>query len=73
VAGIAQRAVKGASLTTAVISVTVTESARLLVGEIYAALALPLDPRTVGAVADRYSAIYPHQVADALADLTAGL
>jgi octanoyl-[GcvH]:protein N-octanoyltransferase len=69
VAGIAQRIIKGASLTTAVLTVGSAAALRSLSSEIYAALELPLDPGTVGTVADRFPEIEPDVVANAVADL----
>jgi lipoate-protein ligase A len=69
VAGIAQRAIRGASLTTAVLTVGSTGSVRSATSEIYAALALPLAAGTVGAVADRFPDLDTQVVVDAVADL----
>jgi octanoyl-[GcvH]:protein N-octanoyltransferase len=69
VAGIAQRIIRGASLTTAVLSVGSNGALREVVSDIYAALELPLDPATVGAIADRFAEVKTHVVATTLADL----
>ena len=67
IAGIAQRIVKGASLTAAVVVVNADESLREAVSEIYAALELRLDPATVGAIAERHPSVSPEQVSEAFA------
>ena len=63
VAGIAQRVVSGASLTTAVLVVDGGERLRETIGAIYAALASPVDPAVAGALTDRH----PGARTDALA------
>ncbi|MGH2842396.1 MAG: lipoate--protein ligase family protein [Solirubrobacteraceae bacterium] len=68
VVGIAQRVIRGGSLTTAVVSVAASGVLSSLVAEIYAALELALDPRTIGAIAGRHPEITPEQVADAIAE-----
>ena len=67
IAGIAQRIVKGASLTAAVVVVTAGESLRAAVSEIYSALEIPLDPGTVGAIADRHPSVSVERVSEAFA------
>ena len=67
IAGIAQRIVKGASLTAAVVVVSAGPSLREAVSEIYSALDLPLDPATVGAIADRHPFVSSEQVSEAFA------
>jgi len=54
VAGVAQRVILRGSLTTAVVVVGGGDALRAVVGDVYAALELPLDLRTVGAVADTH-------------------
>ena len=54
VAGVAQRVLTRASLTTAVIVVGGTDALRGTLADVYATLDLPLDIETVGAVADRH-------------------
>ncbi len=49
-AGLAQRAIKGAAWIDAVIALAPDEAGRSLLVEVYAALELPLDPATVGSV-----------------------
>jgi octanoyl-[GcvH]:protein N-octanoyltransferase len=72
VAGIAQRVIKGASLTTGVIAVGHSQRIRAVTSEVYADLDLPLDLRTVGALADRWPSITASEVADTLAELALG-
>ena len=67
VVGAAQRVIKGASLTTAVIAVGASEPCRSVTVDVYRALGLPLDVSTVGAIADRL----PHVDAQTVADTTA--
>lgn len=51
-AGLAQRVIKGAAWTDAVIAFEPDAGAAALLAEVYAALALPLDPATVGSVVE---------------------
>ena len=51
-AGLAQRAVKGAAWTDAVVELAPDPPRRALLAEVYAALELPLDPATLGSVAE---------------------
>ncbi len=69
VAGVAQRVIRGASLTTAVIAVGSGERLRAVTAEVYSTLGLRLDIRTVGAIADRFPGVDPGRVADSLAEL----
>lgn len=69
VAGIAQRVIRGASLTNAVLAVGASVRVRAVTVDVYAALGLSLDPQTVGAVADRFPEISVEAVADALAEM----
>jgi lipoate-protein ligase A len=64
VAGIAQRVVKGASLTTGVLAVGSPELLRAVTADVYSTLGLPLDVSTVGAINDRYPGIEAGAVAD---------
>jgi octanoyl-[GcvH]:protein N-octanoyltransferase len=73
IVGMAQRIIRGASLTTAVISVGEARPVRVLLTEVYAALALELDPATVGAVVDRHPSVTAARVLDALATSALGL
>jgi octanoyl-[GcvH]:protein N-octanoyltransferase len=54
VAGVAQRVLTRASLTTAVVVVGGANTLRSALGDVYAALDLPLDIRTAGAVTDQH-------------------
>lgn len=69
IAGVAQRVIRGASLTTAVIAVGSGDRLRAVTAEVYAALELALDPGTVGAITDRFAAIDAGLVADSIAEL----
>lgn len=51
-AGLAQRAIKGAAWVDAVVDLGPDPAARSLLKEVYAALELPLDPATVGSVSE---------------------
>jgi octanoyl-[GcvH]:protein N-octanoyltransferase len=51
-AGIAQRAVKGAAWVDAVVDLAPHVPSRELLGEVYAELDLPLDPKTLGSVSE---------------------
>ena len=51
-AGLAQRAIKGAAWVEAVIDLAPDPAARSLLTEVYAALDLPLDPGTLGSVSE---------------------
>ncbi len=69
VAGVAQRVIRGASLTTAVIVVGSGELLRAVTAEVYSTLGLRLDIRTVGAITERFPRIDPGRVADTVAEL----
>ncbi len=66
VAGLAQRALRRASMTAAIVVVEASDALRQAVIEIYAALELPLDPATVGGIRDRHPEATPEAVIDAL-------
>jgi octanoyl-[GcvH]:protein N-octanoyltransferase len=51
-AGLAQRAIKGAAWADAVVQLASDSRSRQVLTEVYAALELPLDPRTVGSVSE---------------------
>jgi lipoate-protein ligase A len=51
-AGLAQRAIKGAAWIDAVVDLAPDERSRELLIEVYAALELPLDPKTLGSVSE---------------------
>jgi octanoyl-[GcvH]:protein N-octanoyltransferase len=68
VAGVAQRIVRGASLTTAVLVVTGGATLRTRVERIYGALDLPVDPAAAGALEDRHPDLTQPQVVAALAE-----
>lgn len=55
VAGIAQRVVRGASLTTSAITVAAGDKVRRVTADVYQALGLPLDIGTVGSLTDRFA------------------
>lgn len=69
VAGIAQRIIKGASLTAAVLAVGSGDRLRAVTAEVYAALELPLDLTTVGAITDYHPSVATNVIADSLAEL----
>jgi octanoyl-[GcvH]:protein N-octanoyltransferase len=52
-AGLAQRAIKGGAWTDAVVDLASDAVSRELLGEVYAELGLPLDPKTLGSVSER--------------------
>jgi len=54
VAGVAQRVISGASLTTGVLVVAGGDGLRATIADVYRALELPVDVATAGAVADRH-------------------
>jgi lipoate-protein ligase A len=70
VAGLAQRIIRGASLTTGVLTVGSSDALCSVISELYAALDLPLDPRTVGAIADHLPDVDADRVANLIAELT---
>src|SRR4051794_19311269 len=51
-AGLAQRAIKGAAWAEAVVDLAPDPASRALLAEVYAALELPLDPATLGSVSE---------------------
>lgn len=51
-AGLAQRAIKGAAWVDAVVDLAPDTASRELLGEVYAELELPLDPKTLGSVSE---------------------
>ncbi len=67
IAGIAQRAVTGALLTTAVLAVQTTPLWRDLTADVYAALDIPLSITTVGGTSDAHPELEANSVADAIA------
>lgn len=68
VAGVAQRVVRRASLTTAVVVVRGGRALRDTIADVYGALELPLDIRTAGAIADQHPEIAVQAVAQALVE-----
>lgn len=68
IVGVAQRVIKGASLTTAVIAVGSGDRLRAVTDRIYQDLAIPLDVSTVGAIADRFVDLDVSAVADTVAE-----
>lgn len=70
VAGIAQRAVRGAALTTGFVAVTGGASLRAVLVEVYAALDRPWDPGTAGAAEDHVPGL---EASDVVAGLEARL
>ena len=67
VAGIAQRAIRGAALTTAVVTVEDGPGLRAAVADLYGALGLDVDPGVAGAVADAVPGATAVGVAGAIA------
>jgi lipoate-protein ligase A len=66
-AGLAQRAIKGAAWVEAVVDLAPDPAARSLLTEVYAALDLPLDPATLGSVSEvRGQAVGFEELATAL-------
>lgn len=63
VAGVAQRVIRRASLTTAVVVIRGGDALRETLTDVYGALALPLNIRTAGAISDQQ----PHVTVDAVA------
>jgi octanoyl-[GcvH]:protein N-octanoyltransferase len=51
-AGLAQRAIKGAAWAEAVVDLSADEGSRRVLAEVYEALELPLEPTTLGSVSD---------------------
>lgn len=68
IVGVAQRVIKGASLTTAVIAVASGDRLRAVTDRIYHELAIPLDVSTVGAIADRFPDVDVSAVANTIAE-----
>ena len=66
--GIAQRVIRGASLTTAVITVRAGEPFTSTLLGIYDRLGLALDPGTVGSIAGHHRGIDPLRVRQAIAE-----
>lgn len=71
VAGAAQRVLTRASLTTAVVVVGGANTLRETLADVYEALGLPLDIRTVGAITDRYPDVNCDLVQQAIIDSAA--
>jgi lipoate-protein ligase A len=67
VVGIAQRAIRGAALTTAVITVQDAARLRALIADVYAALAIDIDPATAGTLDERLPDLTAARVADLVA------
>lgn len=68
VAGVAQRVTVRANLTTAVLVVAGGAGLRAAIVDVYAALGLPVDPRTAGALSDRFASISTAAMLDAVID-----
>ena len=68
VVGIAQRAIRHGALTTAVVVVGGGATLRTMVGEVYGALALEVEPTTAGALDDELPGVTVEQVADVIRD-----
>jgi octanoyl-[GcvH]:protein N-octanoyltransferase len=66
VAGIAQRVVKGAALTSAVLTVGSGDLVRRVVADVYDALGIAIDPAVTGALQDVAPALEPGAVQDAV-------
>jgi octanoyl-[GcvH]:protein N-octanoyltransferase len=71
VAGVAQRVIAGGSLTTAVLVVAGGDGLRATIADVYAALELPVDVATAGAVADRHPDVAVSTLEAGLRDLAA--
>jgi octanoyl-[GcvH]:protein N-octanoyltransferase len=67
-AGTAQRVVRGGWLFGAVITVSGADRLRAVLSDVYAALAIDLDPATVGSVADEAPGVTIDDVRAAVAD-----
>jgi lipoate-protein ligase A len=63
VAGVAQRAIRGAALTTAVLTVTGGPALRAAIAAVYAALDLAVDPAAAGALDEAVPGVTPDAVA----------
>ncbi|HEX4011824.1 MAG TPA: hypothetical protein VHX62_17515 [Solirubrobacteraceae bacterium] len=71
VAGVAQRVISGASLTTAVLVVAGGDGLRATIADVYDALALPVDVAAAGAVTDRRPDVAVSTLEAGLLDLAA--
>lgn len=69
VAGIAQRVVKGASVTSAVVVVDGGDELRATISDVYAALDIAVDPELAGALADRHGGLTSKDLAGTLCGL----
>lgn len=72
VAGLAQRTVRGAALTSAVVVVGGGPRLRAIVADVYAALGMPVDPAVAGALDEAVPGLEPDGVAAAIRDAYAG-
>jgi lipoate-protein ligase A len=72
VVGIAQRAIRGAALTTAVVTVEDGPRLRALIEDVYAALALDVVPATAGAIDERVPGMTAARFAALVADAYGG-
>lgn len=70
VGGIAQRIIRGAGLTTAVLAVRGGEQLRATIADVYAALDLPVRPETAGAIADCHPNVATETIARSVIHLT---
>jgi octanoyl-[GcvH]:protein N-octanoyltransferase len=68
VAGVAQRIVRGATLTAAILTVAGGDRLREVIAPVYAALGESVDPAAAGALTDHHPAISVTQVTEALRD-----
>jgi octanoyl-[GcvH]:protein N-octanoyltransferase len=68
IAGIAQRAVRGAALTTATVTVAGGPRLRETVAAVYGALDLAVDPAVAGALDEALPGVTPQEVLDAVRD-----
>jgi lipoate-protein ligase A len=69
VAGVAQRVISGASLTTAVLVVGGGDSLRATISDVYAALDLPVDTQLAGALSDRYPDVSVELILSSILDV----
>jgi lipoate-protein ligase A len=68
VAGIAQRAIRGAAMTSAIVTVAGGDDLRAMIEALYAALELDVDPSTAGALDEMLPGVTADAVAGAIGD-----
>jgi lipoate-protein ligase A len=72
VAGIAQRAIRGAAMTSAIVTVAGGDDVRAMIEALYAALEIDVDPSTAGALDEVLPGVAVDAVAAAIRDAYAG-